>query len=97
MRRSLADELRGWDDVRLVALLEARPDLATPPAADLTSLAARASTRASVHRTLDRLETPFLQALQVVAALPEPTTARDVARALGRPVPGHDAAAARPA
>jgi hypothetical protein len=85
VRRSLADELRGWDDERLVALLSARPDLATPPAADLTSLAARASTRASVHRALDRLETPALRALDVVAALPEPTTARDVARALGRP------------
>jgi hypothetical protein len=84
-RRSLADELRCWDDDQVVALLTARQDLATPPAADLTSLAARASTRASVHRVIDRLETPSLQALEVVAALPEPTTARDVARVLGRP------------
>jgi hypothetical protein len=82
--RSLADELRGWDDEQIVALLENRPDLATPPAANLTSLAARASTRASVHRALDRLETPTLQALEVLAALPEPTGALDVANALGR-------------
>jgi hypothetical protein len=85
VRRSLADELRGWDDDQLVALLEARPDLATPPAADLTSLAARASTRASVHRALDRLPTPSLQALEVLAALPGPTSTREVARVLGRP------------
>jgi hypothetical protein len=84
--RSLADELRGWDDERLRALLASRTDLAAPPAADLTSLAARASTRASVHRALDRLQTPALQALEVLAALPEPVTARDVADALGRPV-----------
>jgi hypothetical protein len=86
VRRSLADELRAWDDGRLVALLAARPDLATPPPAELTSLAARASTRASVHRVLDRLETPSLRSLEVVAALPEPTTSRDVARTLGRSV-----------
>jgi hypothetical protein len=84
--RSLADELRAWDDEHLVALLENRPDLATPPAASLTSLAARASTRASVHRALDRLETPTLQALEVLAALPEPTSVEDVARTLGRPL-----------
>jgi hypothetical protein len=82
--RSLADELRAWDDEQLLSLLEARPDLATPPAADLTSLAARASTRASVHRALDRLETPALQTLQVLAALGEHVTAEDVARTLGR-------------
>lgn len=84
--RSLADELRAWDDVQLVGLLEARPDLATPPAADVTSLAARASTRASVHRALDRLETPALRTLEVLAALPDATTVKDAATALGRSV-----------
>ncbi len=82
--RSLADELRAWDDHRLVALLEARPDLATPPASDLTSLAARASTRASVHRALDRLDTPALRTLEVLAAFPDPSTVPALAPALGR-------------
>lgn len=82
--RSLADELRAWDDDRLVALLGTRLDLATPPAADVTSLAARASTRASVHRVLDRLDTPTLRTLEVLSALADPTTVKDAAAALGR-------------
>ncbi|HET8614628.1 MAG TPA: helicase C-terminal domain-containing protein [Actinomycetales bacterium] len=80
--RSLADELRGWTDDALVGLLLARPDLAAPAAADITSLAARASTRASVHRALDRLDTPRLRTLEVVSALPQPTAVGAVAGAM---------------
>ncbi len=81
--RSLADDLRGRDDAQLVALLRARPDLATPVPADITSLAARATTRASVQRALDGVDTFTLQCLEALAVLPEPTARTDVARLLG--------------
>ncbi len=53
--RTLADQLRHWPDERLGALLEARPDLATPAPQDSAQLAARLATRPSVARALDRL------------------------------------------
>lgn len=66
--RTLADQLRGWPDERLVALLGARPDLATPAPQDSSQLASRAATRSSIHRVLDgldRLELSVLDALLV--------------------------------
>lgn len=65
--RSLADDLRGRGDDALADLLITRPDLARPAPADLTSLAARASTRASIQRALDGLDRGRLQALQALA------------------------------
>ena len=43
--RTLADQLRGWPDARLAALLSARPDLANPAPQDSSQLASRARTR----------------------------------------------------
>ena len=62
--RSLAEDIRHRTDEELVALLELRPDLARPQPADLTALAARASTRASTARAVDHLDLPHLSALQ---------------------------------
>ena len=62
--RSLAEDIRHRTDEELVALLELRPDLARPQPADLTALAARASTRASTARAIDHLDLPHLSALQ---------------------------------
>lgn len=81
--RSLADELRGWDEDALVALLRERADLAVPVPHDLTTLAVRAASRASVQRVVDGLDTPALRALEVLAVLPEPTTAQAVRELLG--------------
>ena len=64
--RSLADDIRGRDDRQLVALVLARPDLARPAPADLTSLSARASTRASVQRAVDALDAGRLQVLEAL-------------------------------
>ncbi len=81
--RSLADDLRARDDAQLVALLRARPDLATPVPADVTSLAARATTRASVQRALDGVDAFTLQVVDGLALLPEPTSRTRLARLLG--------------
>jgi hypothetical protein len=64
--RSLADDIRGRTDEQLTALVLARPDLARPAPSDLTSLAARAGTRASVQRAIEGLDRGHLQVLEAV-------------------------------
>ncbi len=65
--RSLADDIRGRTDDQIMVLLRRRPDLARPAPVDLTSLAARASTRASVQRAVDGLDRAHLQVLEAAA------------------------------
>ncbi|WP_372347570.1 helicase-associated domain-containing protein [Streptomyces sp. KL116D] len=72
--RSLAEALRSRDDASLARLLRARPDLLGPVPNDLTQLATRAGTRASVIRALDRLDRFTQQVAQALAVTPEPTT-----------------------
>ena len=67
--RTLADQLRGWSDAELAALLRARPDLATPTPQDTSQLASRAGTRASVLRAVDQLTLLELTVLDAVLAL----------------------------
>src|SRR6476619_3388693 len=62
--RTLAEQLRGWSDEQLSALLEARPDLATPAPHDSSQLAARVVVKASVLRALDGLDALELAVLQ---------------------------------
>ncbi|HTV03324.1 MAG TPA: hypothetical protein VMF13_22430, partial [Luteitalea sp.] len=72
---TLADWLRAQDDAALVALLRARPDLATPPPADMSVLATRIGTRASIARACEDLDTftlAVLEALVVEGADAEP-------------------------
>ncbi|MGW6685709.1 helicase-associated domain-containing protein [Streptomyces sp. NPDC054961] len=70
--RSLAEELRARDDEGLAALLRARPDLLSPVPGDVTQLATRAGTRASVARALDRLDRFALQTAEALVVAPEP-------------------------
>ncbi|MEV0735209.1 helicase C-terminal domain-containing protein [Streptomyces sp. NPDC050549] len=70
--RSLAEALRTRDDVSLAALLRSRPDLITPVPTDLTQLATRAGTRASVVRALERLDRFTLQTAQALAVAADP-------------------------
>ena len=51
--RYFAQDLRGRSDAELAALLLDRPDLARPAPADVTTLASRATTTASLTRALD--------------------------------------------
>lgn len=86
--RSLADDLRHRTDEQLTTLLLARPDLARPTPADVVALAARATTRTSVQRALERLDRGQLQTVEalVVAAEPNRTgtaAVEDVAALLG--------------
>lgn len=72
--RSLAEALRARDDASLAALLRSRPDLITPVPTDLTQLATRAGTRASVARALERLDRFALQTAQALAVAGDPAT-----------------------
>ncbi|PZR54105.1 hypothetical protein DNL40_03975 [Xylanimonas oleitrophica] len=92
---TFSDAVRERSDDELVALLRARPDLASPSPSTLRSLAARASSRTSVERALVHADTPTLQVLEAVLALEGELPAvgpDDVAAAVGAQDP--DAAAA---
>ncbi|WP_336320852.1 helicase C-terminal domain-containing protein [Streptomyces lavendofoliae] len=74
--RTLAEALRTRGDEGLAALLRARPDLLVPVPGDLTQLATRAGTRASVVRALERLDRFTLQAAEALAVAPDPAPYR---------------------
>ncbi|MFJ9828883.1 helicase-associated domain-containing protein [Streptomyces sp. NPDC101160] len=69
--RTLAEALRAGGDDTLTALLRARPDLLSPVPNDLTQLATRAGTRASVVRALERLDRFALQTAEALAVAPD--------------------------
>ncbi|TGA90118.1 hypothetical protein E4099_28910, partial [Streptomyces palmae] len=56
----------------MAALLRARPDLLSPVPGDLTQLATRAGTRASVIRAVERLDRFALQTAEALAVAPDP-------------------------
>ncbi|TRV74281.1 DNA-binding protein [Streptomyces sp. 130] len=70
--RTLAEALRARDDESLAGLLRARPDLLSPVPGDITQLATRAGTRASVVRALERLDRFALQTAEALAVAPDP-------------------------
>ncbi|WP_434591226.1 helicase-associated domain-containing protein [Streptomyces sp. A5-4] len=79
--RTLAEALRPRSDASLAALLRARPDLLSPVPNDLSQLATRAATRASVVRALERLDRFTLQTAEALAVSPDPApyeTLRDL-------------------
>ncbi|MFE0375214.1 helicase-associated domain-containing protein [Streptomyces inhibens] len=70
--RTLAEELRTRTDSGLIGLLRARPDLLNPVPGDVTQLATRAGTRASVVRAVERLDRFALQTAEALAVAPDP-------------------------
>lgn len=70
--RTLAEELRTRTDRGLAGLLRARPDLLNPVPGDVTQLATRAGTRASVLRAVERLDRFALQTAEALAVAPDP-------------------------
>jgi hypothetical protein len=86
--RSLADELRQWDDQQLADLLLLRPDVLTPAPPDLGTLAARITGRASVQRALDQLDTLSLALVDCIALQDNPVSLQRTAPLLGL-MPAH--------
>jgi len=66
-------------------LVRRRPDLARPAPSDLTSLAARASTRSSVQRALDGLDRGHLQVLEALVVSGDPVDRAKAEALLGVP------------
>jgi len=83
--RTFTEAIRARDDAELLALLRARPDLATPSPSTLRSLAARASSRTALERALAHADARSLQALEAVVALSGngPVSPDDVRHAVG--------------
>ncbi|NUS34915.1 MAG: hypothetical protein HOQ04_00350, partial [Pseudarthrobacter sp.] len=64
--RALGKDLEARSDDSLRALFGARPDLISPAVPDFPALAARASSRVSVQRALERLNRPQMQVLEAL-------------------------------
>ena len=64
--RALGKDLEARSDDSLRALFDARPDLISPAVPDFPALAARASSRVSVQRALERLNRPQMQVLETL-------------------------------
>lgn len=64
--RALGKDLEARSDDSLRALFAARPDLMSPAVPDFAALAARASSRVSVQRALERLNRPQMQVLETL-------------------------------
>ncbi|GAA4913793.1 helicase C-terminal domain-containing protein [Streptomyces coeruleoprunus] len=94
--RTLAEALRNRGDEGLAALLRARPDLLAPVPGDLTQLATRAGTRASVVRALERLDRFTLQTAEALAVAPDPAPYRVLLGLMAGDAGDPDAVAALP-
>jgi len=85
--RSLADDLRARSDADLGSLLRARPDLVNPVPVDVAQLSARATTRASIVRAIDRMNRFTLYVVDAIAILDEPITPATISTLLDVPEP----------
>lgn len=95
MTSTLADHLRALSDDALAAFLARRPDLLTPAPSDLSTLAARACSRASVARALDGLDLFTLEILDAcrLTRTPENPDVVPTSAVLSLVGTGHTAAA----
>ncbi|HEX3922085.1 MAG TPA: helicase, partial [Streptosporangiaceae bacterium] len=90
--RTLADDLRQRSDGDLEVLFRHRPDLLAPVPADMTALVARAGTRLSLIRALDRLDRFTLQVLDALTFAADPVDPAELQRLV--PAPADDLAGA---
>ena len=93
--RSLADDLRSRTDAQLAALVAARPDLLHPVPADITALAQRAGSPASVAACLRGYDQFTLHVVLAAAMGPDPVRPGALASALGDAAGGPTAARQR--
>jgi hypothetical protein len=80
---ALSDALRERSDDELATLLHARPDLMTPLPSTVEQLAARALTRSSTARALDRLDRLALAVIEGLVILGSPASSTALGELLG--------------
>ena len=93
--RSLADDLRSRTDEQLASLVSARPDLLHPVPADITALAQRAGSPASVAACLRGYDQFALHVVLAAAMGPDPVRPSALASEVGGAVPEDPAAVDR--
>ena len=93
--RSLADDLRSRTDEQLATLVAARPDLLHPVPADITALAQRAGSPASVAACLRGYDQFALHVVLAAAMGPDPVRPSALASEVGGAVPEDPAAVDR--
>ena len=93
--RSLADDLRSRTDEQLAALVAARPDLLHPVPADITALAQRAGSPASVAACLRGYDQFALHIVLAAAMGPDPVRPSALATELAGVIDGGTATADR--
>jgi hypothetical protein len=81
--RSLADDLRARTDEQLATLVTARPDLLHPVPADITALAQRASSPASIAAALRGYDQLSLHVVLAAAMGPDPVRPAALAAEVG--------------
>lgn len=87
--RALSKDLEARSDDSLRELFAARPDLLSPAVPDFPALAARASSRLSVQRALERLNRPQMQVLETLHLCTNTDTGHSTTAAvLGRMIAG---------
>ncbi len=82
--RTLTEAVRALSADQLTTLLTHRVDLCYPRPRDASELANRSTTSSSVHRALDQLDAWLRLVAEGLAALPDPSTLRQVAELLDR-------------
>ena len=90
--RTLTEALRAMSADELATLLSARPDLLEPIPEDITELASRSTTSASINHVIDQLNCWLRTVAEALAALADPAAAGDLETMLGSS-PAHVGAA----
>src|SRR5918994_5366235 len=83
--RTLTEALRAFDLDQLTTLLEQRCDLGEPVPRDLTELASRATTTASLAHALEHLNAFQRLVTEALAAMPDPCTTAELSALIGEP------------
>ena len=81
--RTLSEACKSLDRAGLEDLLALRPDLSYPLPLDLAELSIRAGTVTSIARAMEQLDVWLREVAEALAALPDPSSAADLAVLVG--------------
>jgi hypothetical protein len=82
--RTLTESMRAMSAEELATLLALRPDLRDPVPVDISELASRSTTSASITRAIGELNIWLRTVAEALAGLPDPASVKDLASMLGQ-------------